>query len=294
MEGPRERLTRWQRIALRQVTKQARKHPGEPLTPADWEAYFRFSAQPSTRMGKRVMRMLPSTPRCGYCGAPFAGIGAKIVGRLGYRPSRKNPSICATCVELAPPGGTTAEIGVLFADLRGFTTTSEGISPAEATASLRRFYAHAEQTLLPEALIDKLIGDEVMALYIPMMVGALAKDERKAHPAGVAELMVEHARELLQRVGYGTDDGPEVEVGIGLDFGEAFVGNVGHDAVHDFTAIGDVVNTASRLQGQAAGGEVIVSPRVAALLDEPVGVTETVVLKGKRDPLEVQRVRWFA
>jgi adenylate cyclase len=288
-------MTRWQRRALRQITKHARKHPDEPLTSEDWEAYFRFSAQPTTRFGKRMMRALPSTPRCGYCGAPFAGIGAKLVGRLGYRPSRKNPSICATCVELAPPGGITADVGVVFADLRGFTSASESSTPAEAAASLRRFYAHAERTFFPEALIDKLIGDEVMALYIPQLVGGMGGgDGQPSEPDEVARLMVGHARELLERIGYGTASGPEVEVGIGLDFGEAFVGNVGHDAVHDFTAIGDVVNTASRLQGQAAGGEVIVSSRVAALLDEPVGGTETVELKGKLEPVEVQRARWFA
>jgi adenylate cyclase len=294
VDEPPEKLTGWQRRALRQVTKHARKHPGEPLTSEDWEAYMRVSAQPTTRFGKRVMRTLPSTPRCGYCGAPFAGIGARVVGRFGYRPSRKNPNICATCVELAPPGGLTAELGVVFADLRGFTSTSEDVSPAEATAALRRFYAHAERTFLPEALIDKLIGDEVMALYLPLLTGLLSKAGEEAPPAAVARLMVEHARELLERIGYGTADGPEVEVGIGIDFGEAFVGNVGHDAVHDFTAIGDVVNTASRLQGEAAGGEVIVSARVAALLDEPVGDTEQVTLKGKRAPVEVQRARWFA
>ncbi len=76
--------------------------------------------------------------------------------------------------------------------------------------------------------------------------------------------MVDHARELLQRIGYGTPDGPEFELGVGIDFGEAFIGNIGNAAVHDFTAVGDVVNTASRLQGQAASGEVVLSARVAS------------------------------
>src|SRR5687768_10994914 len=91
-------LTFWQRRALKRVIKQAKKTPDQALSPADWEAYFRFAAQPSTRAGKRVMRALPSTPRCGFCCAPFAGVGARIVGPLGYRPSRKNPNICSTCV----------------------------------------------------------------------------------------------------------------------------------------------------------------------------------------------------
>ena len=59
------------------------------------------------------------------------------------------------------------EIGVLFADLRGFTSESESQTPLEVSAKLRRFYACAEKVFFPEALIDKLIGDEVMALYVP-------------------------------------------------------------------------------------------------------------------------------
>lgn len=290
-----ERLTFWQRKALRDLVKLARHSPDEPLTDDDWAAYFEFSAQPANRMFKRVLRALPATPRCGFCGAPFSGVGGRLVRPLGYRPSRKNPNICALCVELAPPGGMTTEVGVLFADLRGFTSRSESISPAEAGSILRRFYACAEKVLLPEALIDKLIGDEVMALYLPIFVQPSPKnsvddDDR----VKVAKVMVTHARALLERVGYGTAEGPFSQVGIGLDYGEAFVGNIGNEAVGDFTAVGDVVNTASRLQGLAASGEVVMSERLAQLLDEPVGEPESVDLKGKKEPFAARRVRWFA
>ena len=201
--GSARRPAFMQRQALKGLFKQARKHPDEPLTPADWESYWRYTAQPSNRAFKRVLRALPSTPRCGYCGAPFAGVGAWLVRPLGYRPSRKNPNICSMCVELAPPGGMTLEIGVLFADLRGFTSDSESRTPAEVSIKLRRFYAHAEKVFFPEALIDKLIGDEVMALYVPtfMMPAASIDDDARRH---IAHVMLEHARELLERVGYGT------------------------------------------------------------------------------------------
>ena len=293
VDGPdEERLSRWGRSALKRVTKQARKQPGEPLSEEDWQAYLRFLAQPQTRVMKRLMRTLPSTPRCGFCGAPFAGWGARVVRPLGYQPSRKNPHVCANCVELAPPGGTTMEAGVLFADLRGFTAQSETSAPAEVNARLRRFYAHAEAVLFPEALIDKLIGDEVMALYLPLLLGHVDDPGSDAARRHVARVMVDHALALLDAVGYGSARGPEFEVGIGLDVGEAFIGNLGDTAVHDFTAVGDVVNTASRLQGAAAGGEVILSPRVVQLLDAPLGTPEEVQVKGKREPLAVHRLRW--
>lgn len=174
MGAERRRRSPGQRLALRRVARRARKRPGEPLTPDAWSAYFEFAAQPMTRFGKRVFRMLPSTPRCGYCGAPFGGIGSRLVGPFGYRPSRKNPNVCSVCVEAAPPGGITTDVGVLFADLRGFTTRAKTLSPEATSTHLRRFYASAEHVLLPEALVDKVIGDEVMAPYVPHLVRSLS------------------------------------------------------------------------------------------------------------------------
>jgi adenylate cyclase len=282
-----------QRRGLKRIIRLARKKPDEALSPSDWEAYYRFGAQPSTRAGKRIMRAIPSTPRCGYCGAPFAGIGARIVGPLGYRPSRKNPNICSTCVELAPPGGMTMEIGVLFADLRGFTSDSEARTPAETSVTLRRFYGHAEKVFFPEALIDKLIGDEIMALYVPpvFVPGVVEPDD--AVRQHIAQVMLRHARALLERVGYGSPGRPDFAIGMGLDFGEAFIGNIGDSAVHDFTAVGDVVNTASRLQGHAEAGEALLSERLARWLPDLVGSPERIELKGKQELVDVRRVSWF-
>ena len=69
---------------------------------------------------------------------------------------------------------------------------------------------------------------------------------------------------------------------------------MGDRAAYDFTAIGDVVNTASRLQGHAAGGEVVLSERLAGLLAQSVGDAERIDLKGKQQPFAVRRVRWFS
>jgi adenylate cyclase len=169
----------------------------------------------------------------------------------------------------------TQHIGVLFADLRGFTAQFDGGDPQEASMLLRRFYRSAEDVLFPEAVIDKLIGDEVMALYLPDLKPNMSRDEVPAQ-------MLDHAVELLRAVGYGSGSEPFVEMGIGMDVGEAFVGNIGQRALYDFTAVGDVVNTASRLQSQAAGGEILLSERVAAGLPATVGSREELELKGKR------------
>ena len=102
--------------------------------------------------------------------------------------------------------------------------------------------------------------------------------------------MVQHAQQLLAAVGYGTDGGPFVEVGVGLDMGEAFVGNIGERAVFDFTAVGDVVNTASRLQAQALSGEFVFSTRIAAGLPTPLGARVELALKGKSQTEVAYRV----
>jgi len=278
-----EKLTLWQRLALREIRRKAGKGPGEPLDSDDWVASYEADSGLVPRVVHGLWKRLPSSPRCGRCGAPFAGIGRFVVRPLGYRPSRKNPTICSTCVETSPPGGMKMDAGVLFADLRGFTSRSEGADPEAVSRVLRRFYRCAEDVLFPEAMIDKLIGDEVMALYLPLLQRRFGDDE-------VAEIMLRHGLGLLRAVGYGSPDGPFVEMGVGMDYGEAFVGNIGERALYDFTAVGDVVNTASRLQGQAAGGEIVLSDRVAAGLSSPVGTREELALKGKSGPQVAFRV----
>jgi adenylate cyclase len=282
-EQEQEKLTFWQRLAVREVRRAAGREEDEPMSAEDWAAEYEISNAPVARAMRRLLMALPSSPRCGRCGAPFAGPGRRIVGPLGYRPSRKNPTICAVCVETSPPGGMKMHTGVLFADMRGFTSRSEGSDPEQVSMLLRRFYRCAEGVLFPEAIIDKVMGDEVMALYLPDVQVRVSREE-------VPSLMLEHARDLLRSVGYGSDGGPFVELGIGIDIGEAFVGNIGQRALYDFTAVGDVVNTASRLQGQAKGGQVVLSERVAEGLPAMVGTREELTLKGKSEPQVAYRV----
>jgi adenylate cyclase len=282
--GDQEKLNLWQRTGLRKLRKDAGRKRGEPLKPEDWQAYYNMEGTRMMRAIRWVWRALPSSPRCGRCGAPFAGFGRYIVKPLGYTPSRKNPTVCASCVETSPPGGVTMRAGVLFADIRGFTAKSAQLDdPVEVSRLLTRFYGCAEDVFFPEAVIDKLIGDEVMALYLPDVLRNVDQDE-------VPALMLAHGRRLLELVGYGSAEGPFAETGIGMDFGDAFVGNIGERALYDFTAVGDVVNTASRLQAQAAGGEIVFSERVAQGLPEQVGSREELDLKGKSEPQVAYRV----
>ncbi len=148
---------------------------------------------------------------------------------------------------------------------------------------LRRFYRCAEDVLFPDAVIDKLIGDQVMALYLPNL-------KRDITLGQVPIVMLKHARALLHAVGYGSGEEPFVQMGVGLDIGEAYVGNIGERALYDFTAVGDVVNTASRLQAQAGGGEIMLSDRVANGLTTSVGTRVELALKGKTELQTAYRV----
>ena len=283
-DGPvAPKRTFYQRMVLRDLLRRARKRRGDPLSPEDWAALWELNDAPSARVIKRVWRALPSSPRCGMCSAPFAGPGRFVVRPLGYRPSRKNPTLCVTCVELSPPGGAEMYTGVLFADLRGFTSRAESSDSQTVAALLRRFYGCAERVLFPEAIIDKVVGDQVMALYLPDVQRRITRDR-------VPQLMVDHAMELLRAVGYDSPSGPFVEMGIGLDLGQAFVGNIGERAVYDFTAVGDVVNTASRLQGEARSGEILLTERVANGLPAPTGTPVELQLRGKRNIERAYRV----
>jgi adenylate cyclase len=221
-------------------------------------AFFELMESHLPRAFSAVMRRMPSDPRCRLCHAPYGGIGGRIMRRVGFGPSRKNPSLCNTCFEKAPMGGVEMEIGVLFADVRGFTSLAETMAPTDVAALMNRFYKTATDVLSRSAIIDKLVGDEVMAIYIPLLLTDGWEDE-----------MLRDASDLLAAVGFGSGTEPWLRLGVGLDVGRAFVGNVGSGDVKDFTALGDVVNTAARLQGRAEAGQVVMSERLFDRLSDP-------------------------
>jgi len=237
-------------------------------------AFFELMNSHLPRNFARLMRRLPTDPRCRLCNAPFGGVGGRLMRRVGFGPSRKNPNLCNTCFEKAPMGGVEMETGVLFADVRGFTSLAEKMAPDDVAQVLNRFYGCATEILTRSAIVDKLVGDEVMALYFPMLLGERWEGK-----------MVDDARDLLTAVGYGADGEPWLRLGVGLDVGRAYVGNVGSGEVKDFTALGDVVNTAARLQSAAEAGQLVMSERLFARLPEaPAGAAAaSLELKGKSE-----------
>jgi adenylate cyclase len=245
-----------------------------------WSGIFRGETPMALapRIGRRLYGLAPSPWRCKFCNAPFRGPYAGTFRRLGYTPSRKNPHICARCIERAPEGGAIVPMSVLFADVRGYTSIAENLSSVEATAFLQRFYEASSKALLAqEAVLGQIAGDEVMAFFVPGLAGD-----------GYRRKAVAGARALLESVGYGTREGAWLTVGVGICSGEQFLGNVGGGGFKDFTALGDVTNTAARLQALAEGGEIgFCQMTYEAVADEyPDAERRALQLKGKRTPMQ--------
>jgi adenylate cyclase len=234
---------------------------------AEWHKLLIEGHRPFVGM-RHVFRALPSSPRCKVCANPFGGFGGRLFRMAGFRPSPKNPSLCTRCCDQMAPGGAEVDVAILFADIRGSTTLGEGMAAGAYAELLNRFYGVATSVLLRhDAVVDKLIGDEVMALFIPGIAG----EEYRARA-------VQAAVELLRGVGYGTPEGPWLEVGVGVNAGVAYVGNVGQEGMTDFTALGDPVNLAARLQAEAAGGQAVVAAELADAF--PDAAARTCTLRG--------------
>ncbi|MDT5253103.1 MAG: adenylate cyclase, partial [Mycobacterium sp.] len=254
--------------------------PGAQTNAEEWARFFEHFSHARVRRGVRLVSKLPSAPRCEACGNPFAGVGGWLMRRMGKSPSRKNPRWCELCFEAAPPGGVTLTVGVLFADVRNSTALGETLPPHELAERLNRYYSELTQVIVQHGIVDKLIGDAVMGLYFaPLMRNGRYVDA-----------MVSDAHAILRAQACGSSKDTQLKVGIGLAVGPAYVGIVGDGEMRDFTAIGDVVNIASRLQGVAAGGEIVMPEAVARMAAVDGGEVVTLDLKGKAEPLTARRI----
>jgi adenylate cyclase len=194
------------------------------------------------------------------------------VKTIGYTPSRKNPRICARCIERAPEGGAVVPVAVLFADVRGYTALCEQLEPQEVASLVQTFYETSSSALLAhEGLLGQIAGDEIEGIFVPGLAGSNYR--RKA---------VESARSLVRAVRY-----TQLEVGIGVASGEEFVGNVGGGGYKDFAAVGDVTNVAARLTSSAQDGQIVVDEKTyrEVALAFPDARREELALKGKGLPV---------
>jgi adenylate cyclase len=182
--------------------------------------------------------------------------------------------------------GTSREVTVLFSDLRGFTTLSEGLAPQETGRLLNTYF----DTMIPivfehEGTLDKLMGDAIMAFFG-------APGEVKDHPDKAAETALQMTRRLSELKQGRPEKGIEkLAVGIGLNTGVVTVGNLGGQDFVDYTVIGDAVNLGSRLEGlnKTYGTSILLSEFTARRLDSRFVTRELdrVRVKGKGDAVGI-------
>lgn len=239
---------------------------------------------PQMRSGRRFWGHVPARERCKMCNAPYTGVGGMVSQLRGRGPSNWHPRICHACETFSKghPGGVEIDISMVFVDVRGSTEMSDGLSPSEYAQTMNHFYSVATNALTDsDAIIDKLVGDEVMALFLP----AFAGDDHAAKA-------VTGALSIMERVGYGTSSGAFISIGAGVNTGTAYVGVVGDKGNYkDFTALGDSVNLASRLAQEAGSGEVLVSPMTVSAAGLESGEPRSVNAKGFADPVPVTVLR---
>jgi adenylate cyclase len=183
-------------------------------------------------------------------------------------------------------GGTEREVTILFADIRRFTRLSEGMKASDVVALLNEVFQLASDRILEHGgTIDKFIGDSVMAYF-----GAPVPDAD--HPLQAVRAAVAIQQALAERNGRFAPDALRIEIGVGIHTGVVVVGTIGSDRRSDFTAIGDAVNVAHRLEKLAQPAQILVSEAVqrrvrAALRLRFEGERQ---LSGRLEPVHVYSV----
>ena len=176
---------------------------------------------------------------------------------------------------------------MLFSDIRGFTALSEKMPASDMATLLTDYFTEMVECVFKnEGTLDKFIGDAVMAQW-GAPIGS------KEDPDKAMKAAIEMMQELDKlNVGWKAQGRPELQIGIGLNHGEAFAGNIGSERRLEYTVIGDVVNTASRLCSAAGPGEILISEEMRKSLSTvpPLAVCPPMELKGKSQPVPVYRV----
>ncbi|MEP7356946.1 MAG: adenylate/guanylate cyclase domain-containing protein [Anaerolineales bacterium] len=244
------------------MAKSHGKHASKAQYEENWYWYltgenrdgFTSEYENSVKVIRRVAGLLPGDPRCFECNLPLAGMGTWV---LKTRPSSFSPRLCNLCEEQikTEEAGAEVELTMLFADMRGSTTLAQTLAPTEFKELIQRFYQAAGEALVRQnAMVNRLIGDQVIGLFVPRFAGA-----RHAQAA------LETAQDLLRATGHADPAGPWAPVGIGLHTGLAWVGAVGTKAgVNEIAVLGSGPNLAARLSSQAGAGEILLSEAAAA------------------------------
>ncbi len=184
-------------------------------------------------------------------------------------------------------GGDKRKVAVLFSDIRGFTALSETMRPEETASLLSEYFTQMVDCVFRhEGTLDKFIGDAVMAQW-----GAPIGGPDDADKALAAAIEMMHALDKLNASWRGAGR-PEVQIGIGLNYGEAFAGNIGSNRRLEYTIIGDTVNTAKRVCSAAEGGELLITEEFRQALHSSPTLTQCppMDLKNKSQPVTVYRV----
>jgi adenylate cyclase len=257
------------------------------MTPDEYWRQVLTGTHPMMRLGRNFFKKIPSEPRCKLCYSPFNGFGGSLMKILGKGPWGRNPSICQMCfTELAKMGvgGVELEVTLLFADIRGSTALAESMSPTDYSAVVNRFFRCATKVIVNnDGIIDQLVGDEVVALFLPAFCG----DDH-------ARRAIETATMLVESMARPDGNTIPIPIGVGVHTGIAYVGSVGSaDSFTDFTVLGDPVNTAGRLASAAAAGEILISDAAAAHagFDTTTAERRELTLKGKSETMSVSVIR---
>ena len=178
-------------------------------------------------------------------------------------------------------------IAVLFVDIRGFTSMSESLEPEQVVSILNKYFSVVYSSIIAwNGTLDKFIGDAAMAVF-----NAPNDVEDYVFNAVCAADDIQKNFEPL-REKFMSEYGKEVHLGIGINSGTAIVGNIGCMGRFDYTAIGDTVNTASRLESKALPGQILISETVYAEVESRVSVDRVgaLSLKGKAQTVETYQI----
>ena len=178
-------------------------------------------------------------------------------------------------------------IAVLFVDIRGFTSMSESLEPEQVVSILNEYFSVVYSSIIAwNGTLDKFIGDAAMAIFnAPNDV-----DDYVFNAVCAADDIQKNFEPLREK--FMSEYGKEVHLGIGINSGTAIVGNIGCMGRFDYTAIGDTVNTASRLESKALPGQILISETVYAEVESRVSVDRVgaLSLKGKAQTVETYQI----